>query len=64
MAAASIIWINAFPGTGKLTVAKALGTLSSKLVVIDNYKKKKSSPAPSCGLLKYSVRLLEPSFWP
>ncbi|CAH0046196.1 unnamed protein product [Clonostachys solani] len=38
MAAAPIIWINAFPGTGKFTVAKVLGTLIPKSVVIDNHQ--------------------------
>ncbi|CAG9987710.1 unnamed protein product [Clonostachys byssicola] len=38
MAAAPIIWINAFPGTGKLTVAEALATLIPKSVVIDNHQ--------------------------
>ncbi|VUC37180.1 unnamed protein product [Clonostachys rosea] len=38
MVAAPIIWINAFPGTGKLTVARALRALIPKSVVIGNHQ--------------------------
>lgn len=35
---APLIWINAFPGTGKLTIAKAMAVLDPSIVVIDNHQ--------------------------
>lgn len=37
IASAPLIWINGFPGTGKLTVAKAMSSLDSEALVIDNH---------------------------
>ncbi|KAL6859292.1 hypothetical protein J3F83DRAFT_749645 [Trichoderma novae-zelandiae] len=36
--AAPLIWINAFPGTGKLTIAKAIKSLDESVTVIDNHQ--------------------------
>lgn len=36
--AAPLIWINAFPGTGKLTIAKAIKALDESVIVIDNHQ--------------------------
>ncbi|KAL7808607.1 hypothetical protein V8C26DRAFT_413136 [Trichoderma gracile] len=36
--AAPLIWINAFPGTGKFTIAKAIKTLDESAIVIDNHQ--------------------------
>jgi adenylylsulfate kinase-like enzyme len=36
--AAPIIWINGFPGSGKLTIVKALATLHEDLIILDNHK--------------------------
>lgn len=40
MAVAPLLWINAFPGSGKLTVAKALAELlgEGKAIIIDNHQ--------------------------
>ncbi|KAI8628542.1 hypothetical protein F5Y19DRAFT_476524 [Xylariaceae sp. FL1651] len=35
---APLIWINGFPGSGKLTVATALQTLNKSITLIDNHK--------------------------
>jgi adenylylsulfate kinase-like enzyme len=35
--AAPLVWINGFPGSGKLTVATALATLDGSIVVLDNH---------------------------
>ena len=34
---APLLWINGFPGSGKLTVATALTTLDEAIVLIDNH---------------------------
>lgn len=36
--AAPLIWINAFPGTGKLTIAKAIKSMGEFITVIDNHQ--------------------------
>ncbi|TFB05782.1 hypothetical protein CCMA1212_001492 [Trichoderma ghanense] len=36
--AAPLIWINAFPGTGKLTIAKAIKSLDKSVIIIDNHQ--------------------------
>ncbi|ETS80087.1 hypothetical protein PFICI_07616 [Pestalotiopsis fici W106-1] len=36
--AAPLIWINGYPGTGKLTVATALKKLNKSIVLIDNHQ--------------------------
>lgn len=36
--AAPLLWINGFPGTGKLTVATAITELHKSAVVLDNHK--------------------------
>jgi adenylylsulfate kinase-like enzyme len=37
--AAPLLWLNGFPGTGKLTVAKALlETLGDRMIIIDNHQ--------------------------
>ncbi|ETS03819.1 hypothetical protein M419DRAFT_136420 [Trichoderma reesei RUT C-30] len=36
--AAPLIWINAFPGTGKLTIAKAIKALDESVTVVDNHQ--------------------------
>ncbi|KAH8812079.1 hypothetical protein F5884DRAFT_855386 [Xylogone sp. PMI_703] len=36
--AAPLVWINGFPGSGKLTVAKAIATLHHNTIVLDNHK--------------------------
>jgi adenylylsulfate kinase-like enzyme len=36
--AAPLIWINGFPGSGKLTIVKALATLHEDLIILDNHK--------------------------
>lgn len=36
--AAPLIWINGFPGAGKLTVARELGALDERIKVIDNHQ--------------------------
>ena len=33
-----LIWINGYPGTGKLTVAKGIAALSSQVIVLDNHQ--------------------------
>lgn len=38
MAAAPLVWINGFPGSGKLTVATQLQVLHSGTILIDNHK--------------------------
>jgi len=39
MTAAPLVWINGFPGSGKLTVAKALAELLGKeMILIDNHQ--------------------------
>ncbi|MCJ1328816.1 hypothetical protein MMC10_005493 [Thelotrema lepadinum] len=39
MATTPLVWINGFPGTGKLTVAKALVALSDEeILLIDNHQ--------------------------
>jgi hypothetical protein len=39
MTAAPLLWINGFPGSGKLTVARELVNLSgSELILIDNHQ--------------------------
>ncbi|KAF4472253.1 hypothetical protein FALBO_852 [Fusarium albosuccineum] len=35
---APLIWINAFPGTGKLAVARAVAALCPRIIVIDNHR--------------------------
>ncbi|KAJ3529947.1 hypothetical protein NM208_g9533 [Fusarium decemcellulare] len=35
---APLIWINAFPGTGKLAVARAVAALYPQVIVIDNHR--------------------------
>ena len=36
--AAPLIWINGFPGSGKLTIAKAVAKLHGKVILLDNHK--------------------------
>ncbi|KAK1772247.1 hypothetical protein QBC33DRAFT_520646 [Phialemonium atrogriseum] len=36
--AAPLVWINGFPGSGKLTVAMAISTLHKAVIVLDNHK--------------------------
>lgn len=36
--AAPLVWINGFPGCGKLTMATALATLHGAAIVLDNHK--------------------------
>lgn len=36
--AAPLIWINGFPGAGKLTVARELGALDERFKIIDNHQ--------------------------
>lgn len=36
--AAPQVWINGFPGSGKLTVATAVATLHNTAIVLDNHK--------------------------
>ncbi|PTB41317.1 uncharacterized protein TrAFT101_010066 [Trichoderma asperellum] len=36
--AAPLIWINAFPGTGKLTIAKAIKSIGASVTIIDNHQ--------------------------
>ena len=36
--AAPVVWINGFPGSGKLTVAMAISTLDQTVIVLDNHK--------------------------
>ncbi|KAH6603941.1 hypothetical protein Trco_007387 [Trichoderma cornu-damae] len=36
--AAPLIWINAFPGTGKLTIAKAIKSMDESITIIDNHQ--------------------------
>lgn len=36
--AAPVVWINAFPGTGKLTVARELVRLDQSSILIDNHQ--------------------------
>lgn len=36
--AAPLIWINGFPGAGKLTVARELGALHESFKIIDNHQ--------------------------
>ena len=36
--AAALIWINGFPGTGKLTVARAITQLHKDTILLDNHK--------------------------
>src|SRR5271156_3033838 len=39
MTAAPLVWINGFPGSGKLTVARALAKLLGKeIILIDNHQ--------------------------
>jgi hypothetical protein len=38
MAPAPVVWINGFPGTGKLTVATAAAALDKTAIVLDNHK--------------------------
>lgn len=35
---APLIWINGFPGTGKLTIATVLKTIDDKIILIGNRK--------------------------
>ncbi|KAK6085256.1 hypothetical protein SCUP234_02195 [Seiridium cupressi] len=35
---APLVWINGFPGTGKLTVAKALQKMNKTVILIDNHQ--------------------------
>ncbi len=35
---APLVWINGFPGAGKLTVATALAELDKTVIVIDNHR--------------------------
>ena len=37
MSSAPLIYINAFPGTGKLTIARCLLTLFPKAILLDNH---------------------------
>jgi hypothetical protein len=37
-APAPLVWINGYPGTGKLTVAKAMAAFSPQVVVLDNHQ--------------------------
>jgi len=36
--AAPLVWINGFPGSGKLTVATAIAMLREGVIVLDNHK--------------------------
>ena len=36
--AAPLVWINGFPGSGKLTMATALATLHGAAILLDNHK--------------------------
>jgi hypothetical protein len=36
--AAPVVWINGFPGSGKLTVATAVAAVDKTAVVLDNHK--------------------------
>jgi hypothetical protein len=38
MKAAPLVWINGFPGCGKLTMATALATLHGAAILLDNHK--------------------------
>lgn len=35
---APLLWINGFPGSGKLTVAKIIAQLTSDAIILDNHK--------------------------
>jgi hypothetical protein len=35
---APVVWINGFPGSGKLTIANAIATLRKTAIVLDNHK--------------------------
>jgi hypothetical protein len=38
MNCAPLVWINGFPGSGKLTVATAIATMHKSAIVLDNHK--------------------------
>lgn len=38
MTVAPLVWMNGFPGTGKLTVAKAMAALHGSTILLDNHK--------------------------